>query len=167
MSGNQFFNSVVRSSTHTSPESTCSWENVNPIERKRWRRLKANHRERTRMHDLNRAMDTLRQYIPHSVSHQKLSKIETLRLACNYIAILDRVLNTGHSPTPLEYAQWLSEGMSQPTANLIASNFNVPPRALHAAKRSPPQNCYEPVNTTDSRDYFSAQTNQSNSQFFT
>ncbi|KAI6233776.1 Neurogenic differentiation factor 1 [Aphelenchoides fujianensis] len=117
-----------------SPPSTDA-----PADRKRWRRLKANHRERTRMHDLNRAMDVLRQRVPLAGPHQKLSKIETLRLACNYIAALDRVLHTGHPPGDLEFARLLSAGMSQPTANLIASLFDVPPRVLHAAHQETPQ----------------------------
>lgn len=45
------------------------------------RRQKANYRERNRMHGLNRALDNLRQCVPLTTQHQKLSKIETLRLA--------------------------------------------------------------------------------------
>ena len=50
-------------------------------------RLSINARERRRMHDLNDALDELRQSIPyaHSPSVRKLSKIATLLLAKNYI----------------------------------------------------------------------------------
>ncbi len=50
-------------------------------------RLSINARERRRMHDLNDAMDDLRNVIPyaHSPSVRKLSKIATLLLAKNYI----------------------------------------------------------------------------------
>jgi class B basic helix-loop-helix protein 4/5 len=50
-------------------------------------RLSINARERRRMHDLNDALDDLRQVIPyaHSPSVRKLSKIATLLLAKNYI----------------------------------------------------------------------------------
>lgn len=48
-------------------------------------RLKVNSRERMRMHDLNSAMDALRQVMPyaHSPSVKKLSKMATLLLARN------------------------------------------------------------------------------------
>nr|XP_005995656.1 PREDICTED: oligodendrocyte transcription factor 3-like [Latimeria chalumnae] len=53
-------------------------------------RLKVNSRERKRMHDLNEAMDGLRQVMPYSQgpSVRKLSKIATLMLARNYIMML-------------------------------------------------------------------------------
>ena len=52
------------------------------------RRVKANSRERTRMHGLNNALDALREHVPCYSKTQKLSKIETLRLARNYICAL-------------------------------------------------------------------------------
>ncbi|XP_007902491.1 oligodendrocyte transcription factor 3-like [Callorhinchus milii] len=53
-------------------------------------RLRVNGRERRRMHDLNVAMDGLRQVMPyaHGPSVRKLSKIATLLLARNYILML-------------------------------------------------------------------------------
>ncbi|VDM56689.1 unnamed protein product [Angiostrongylus costaricensis] len=93
--------------------------------KKKQRRLKANGRERQRMHGLNDALDVLRQYVPITMQHQKLSKIETLRLARNYILVLQRMLQTGHQPTPLEYAHQLSVGLSQTTTNLLANLLQV------------------------------------------
>ncbi|VDO61114.1 unnamed protein product [Heligmosomoides polygyrus] len=93
--------------------------------RKKVRRMKANGRERQRMHGLNDALDVLRQYIPITTQHQKLSKIETLRLARNYILALQQILNTGQPPTPLEYAHQLSVGLSQTTTNMLASLLQV------------------------------------------
>uniref|UniRef100_A0AAY4E2R5 BHLH domain-containing protein n=1 Tax=Denticeps clupeoides TaxID=299321 RepID=A0AAY4E2R5_9TELE len=49
------------------------------------RRVKANDRERHRMHNLNSAMDALRSVLPTSPDEGKLTKIETLRFAHNYI----------------------------------------------------------------------------------
>ncbi|KJH53176.1 Helix-loop-helix DNA-binding domain protein [Dictyocaulus viviparus] len=89
--------------------------------KKKIRRLKANGRERQRMHGLNDALDLLRQYVPITAQHQKLSKIETLRLARNYILALQRILYTGRQPTPLEYAHQLSIGLSQTTTNMLAN----------------------------------------------
>lgn len=53
-------------------------------------RLKVNSRERKRMHDLNAALDGLREVMPyaHGPSVRKLSKIATLLLAKNYILML-------------------------------------------------------------------------------
>ncbi|KAM5164868.1 oligodendrocyte transcription factor 3 [Mantella aurantiaca] len=57
-------------------------------------RLKINGRERKRMHDLNLAMDGLREVMPyaHGPSVRKLSKIATLLLARNYILMLSSSL---------------------------------------------------------------------------
>ncbi|CAE1247815.1 BHLHB1_6_7 [Acanthosepion pharaonis] len=57
-------------------------------------RLKINSRERRRMHDLNAALDGLREVMPyaHGPSVRKLSKIATLLLAKNYILMLSSSL---------------------------------------------------------------------------
>ncbi|NXE68570.1 NGN1 protein, partial [Calcarius ornatus] len=52
---------------------------------KRSRRMKANDRERNRMHHLNSALDALRSVLPTFPDDAKLTKIETLRFAHNYI----------------------------------------------------------------------------------
>ncbi|KHJ88259.1 Helix-loop-helix DNA-binding domain protein [Oesophagostomum dentatum] len=104
--------------------------------KKKLRRLKANGRERQRMHGLNDALDVLRQYVPITAQHQKLSKIETLRLAKNYILALQRILQTGRQPTPLEYAHQLSIGLSQTTTNMLANLLQVQPRLLLASSTS-------------------------------
>uniref|UniRef100_A0A3Q2VQF3 Neurogenin 3 n=1 Tax=Haplochromis burtoni TaxID=8153 RepID=A0A3Q2VQF3_HAPBU len=49
------------------------------------RRMKANDRERHRMHNLNSALDALRSILPALPEDAKLTKIETLRFARNYI----------------------------------------------------------------------------------
>lgn len=95
------------------------------------RRVKANARERHRMHSLNAALEQLRTRVPLSnVHHQKLSKIETLRLARNYIAALASILRSEAQPSTLQYGQILSRGLSQTTTNLIASQLQVHPRVL-------------------------------------
>ncbi|CAJ0600568.1 unnamed protein product [Cylicocyclus nassatus] len=105
--------------------------------KKKQRRMKANGRERQRMHGLNDALDVLRQYVPITAQHQKLSKIETLRLAKNYILALQRMLQTGRQPTPLEYAHQLSVGLSQTTTNMLANLLQVQPRLLLTAATVP------------------------------
>uniref|UniRef100_A0A4W3IKQ4 BHLH domain-containing protein n=1 Tax=Callorhinchus milii TaxID=7868 RepID=A0A4W3IKQ4_CALMI len=62
-----------------------------PLKQKSGQSKKINSRERKRMHDLNLAMDALRDimpYAPHGPSVRKLSKIATLLLARNYILML-------------------------------------------------------------------------------
>ncbi|XP_015925593.1 neurogenic differentiation factor 6-A-like [Parasteatoda tepidariorum] len=93
------------------------------------RRCKANARERNRMHSLNAALDKLRDYIPVRSKSQKLSKIETLRLARNYIIALSETLNNDDMNTVL-FARILSRQMSQATSSLIASTFEVPSSSL-------------------------------------
>lgn len=56
------------------------------------RRMKANDRERNRMHNLNSAMDALRSVLPSFPDDAKLTKIETLRFAHNYIWALTETL---------------------------------------------------------------------------
>lgn len=60
---------------------------------KRNRRLKANDRERNRMHMLNEALDRLRCVLPTFPEDTKLTKIETLRFAHSYIYALSEALN--------------------------------------------------------------------------
>lgn len=55
------------------------------LKQRKTRRVKANDRERNRMHSLNDALETLRKVLPSFPDDTKLTKIETLRLANNYI----------------------------------------------------------------------------------
>jgi len=58
---------------------------------KRTRRVKANDRERNRMHNLNKGLERLRKVLP-TLDETKLTKIETLRFAHNYIWALSETL---------------------------------------------------------------------------
>lgn len=60
---------------------------------KKHRRLKANDRERNRMHMLNDALERLRCVLPTYPEDTKLTKIETLRFAHNYIWALNQMLH--------------------------------------------------------------------------
>lgn len=61
---------------------------------KRTRRIKANDRERNRMHTLNEALERLRLALPTFPEDTKLTKIETLRFAHNYIFAMEQLLQT-------------------------------------------------------------------------
>ncbi|RZF46513.1 hypothetical protein LSTR_LSTR009295 [Laodelphax striatellus] len=64
---------------------------------KKHRRMKANDRERNRMHMLNSALDRLRCVLPTFPEDTKLTKIETLRFAHNYIFALSQTLHMVHT----------------------------------------------------------------------
>ncbi|XP_055350327.1 neurogenic differentiation factor 1-like [Paramacrobiotus metropolitanus] len=93
------------------------------------RRNRANHRERQRMHGLNRSLDLLRNACP-LFANQRLSKIDTLRLARNYIKALSQILENGKQPDMLDYARTLTKDLSQGTINLIAGHLQVSPHLL-------------------------------------
>lgn len=80
------------------------------------RRMKANARERNRMHGLNDALESLRKVVPCYSKTQKLSKIETLRLAKNYIWALSEVLRSGKAPDLMSFVQALCKGQCHLTA---------------------------------------------------
>ncbi|XP_061234962.1 helix-loop-helix protein 13-like [Neopsephotus bourkii] len=58
----------------------------------------ANVRERKRMININSAFDQLRSHVPTFPYEKRLSKIDTLRLAIAYIALLGEILLSGCDP---------------------------------------------------------------------
>lgn len=116
-------------------KSTKSPGDQPQVAKTRVRRSNANARERTRMRGLNDALDKLREVLPSVYSwtcdqrigsrDQKLSKIETLRLARNYVAALTEIMSTGHRMESTLFAQFLCQGLSQPTLNIISSQLGV------------------------------------------
>lgn len=63
----------------------------------RARRIEANARERSRVHTISAAFDTLRASIPSYSRNQKLSKLSTIRIASAYILTLSRLLDMDYS----------------------------------------------------------------------
>ncbi|RTG81738.1 uncharacterized protein DC041_0003722, partial [Schistosoma bovis] len=126
------------------------------------RRIRANARERSRMHGLNHALELLRRHVPTFSTTQRLSKIETLRLAKNYIKTLSELLLMNKTPTPLEMALNLTDGLSQNTTNLIANTLQINPRILIQLQRQQSssflhhhheqQQQQQPVNESSSHD---------------
>ncbi|NXI38993.1 BHA15 protein, partial [Galbula dea] len=85
------------SSKMTAARGKHPWSNKD----RHLRRLESNERERQRMHKLNNAFQALREVIPHVRAENKLSKIETLTLAKNYIKSLTSIIlnmSNGHFP---------------------------------------------------------------------
>ncbi|XP_054452317.1 LOW QUALITY PROTEIN: neurogenic differentiation factor 6-B-like [Anoplopoma fimbria] len=99
-------------------------------DRSKVRRNEANARERSRMHGLNDALESLRRVVPCYSKTQKLSKIETLRLAKNYIWALSETLSAGKRPDLLAFVQTLCKGLSQPTTNLVAGCLQLNSRSF-------------------------------------
>lgn len=65
----------------------------------RERRIEANARERTRVHTISAAFDTLRRSIPAYSHNQKLSKLSVLRIACSYIMTLSNIVSGDDAAT--------------------------------------------------------------------
>ncbi|XP_035807242.1 neurogenin-3 [Amphiprion ocellaris] len=89
------------------------------------RRMKANDRERLRMHNLNSALDALRSILPALPEDAKLTKIETLRFARNYIWALTETLRMAdqHGHTP----DYLASDLSSPASVFSAEWDSVSP----------------------------------------
>lgn len=92
---------------------------------KRTRRIKANDRERNRMHTLNDALEKLRLVLPTFPEDTKLTKIETLRFAHNYIFSLVQLLdNDGSIKFDMEKLQSLTLSGERMTKELFELLFN-------------------------------------------
>ncbi|KAL9925379.1 protein atonal homolog 8 [Glossina fuscipes] len=68
----------------------------------RERRIEANARERSRVHTISAAYETLRRSVPSYSSNQKLSKLSVLRVACSYILTLSRMAGYDYSKDQCE-----------------------------------------------------------------
>ncbi|XP_040197949.1 neurogenin-1 [Rana temporaria] len=83
---------------------------------KKTRRVKANDRERGRMHNLNSALDELRGILPCFPDDTKLTKIETLRLAHNYIWALSETLRLADQCKDKQEKDMVHPGYMSPSA---------------------------------------------------
>lgn len=96
-----------------SPSSYCIDDDLQQ------QRVMANVRERQRTQSLNEAFASLRQIIP-TLPSDKLSKIQTLKLACSYIQMLYEILNE-NTETPMVKTE-LDANSSWTTATANAAN---------------------------------------------
>ncbi|XP_048864342.1 achaete-scute homolog 4-like [Brienomyrus brachyistius] len=81
---------------------------------------KRNERERQRVRCVNEGYARLREHLPQEFEDKRLSKVETLRAAINYIKHLQRVLELHVSDA--------KDGLRSP------GNVRSPPRVLHQAE---------------------------------
>lgn len=77
---------VAKTNKQSSQQAQRNYKNMT-----RERRIEANARERTRVHTISAAFDTLRSSIPAYSHNQKLSKLSVLRIACSYIVTLSKL----------------------------------------------------------------------------
>ena len=113
---------------------------------KRTRRVKANDRERNRMHNLNSALDQLRTVLPQNTEDAKLTKIETLRFAHNYIWTLSEMLKMIEmqdkmQQQPLNLAQMGIAAMAAARAGNALPNLSNMQAMLNACQQ---QNQHQP-----------------------
>lgn len=111
-------------------------------------RLKINSRERRRMHDLNSALDGLREVMPyaHGPSVRKLSKIATLLLAKNYILMLNNSLEEMKKLVSDIYQTHPNRPRAPPVAHIHHSHHLPAP---HLSPLSPMPQIQHPVHTTE------------------
>lgn len=94
----------LQNHSETSQDASTSSQSVRPSQQRNYknmtreRRIEANARERTRVHTISAAFDTLRKSIPSYSNTQKLSKLSVLRVACSYILTLSRIVGDDYSP---------------------------------------------------------------------
>ncbi|XP_051938011.1 oligodendrocyte transcription factor 2 [Hippocampus zosterae] len=110
-------------------------------------RLKINSRERKRMHDLNVAMDGLREVMPyaHGPSVRKLSKIATLLLARNYILMLSSSLDEMKRLLADVYGAGAGASASAAAAAAAAAHHPALTHAHPAALAAGPHGVHHPL----------------------
>nr|XP_033811529.1 neurogenin-2 [Geotrypetes seraphini]XP_033811539.1 neurogenin-2 [Geotrypetes seraphini] len=132
------------------PRGPKNSENVQRI--KKSRRVKANNRERNRMHNLNSALDSLREVLPTFPEDAKLTKIETLRFAHNYIWALSETLRLADQLSGLPASLLPPGGFLQDTM-LSPGSADSPPSSSAwscTASPSPSYSTLSPASPTSS-----------------
>ncbi|CAO1381708.1 unnamed protein product [Diamesa serratosioi] len=114
------------------------------IKIRKYRRVKANDRERNRMHGLNEALERLRIILPTFPEDTKLTKIETLRFAHNYIFALVQLLQSnGTIKFDLEKLQSVTLSGEKITKELFDILFNDTTSYYRYQSNEVPNNCYD------------------------
>lgn len=83
-----------------------------------------NERERNRVKQVNMGFQTLRQHVPNGAANKKMSKVETLRSAVEYIRALQRLLDE-HDAVSAAFRC----GVSSPTVSSACSAGPESPRS--------------------------------------
>ncbi|CAB3409897.1 unnamed protein product [Caenorhabditis bovis] len=134
----------------------CRKRSPATIERaKMIRRDKANARERRRMNSLNDALEHLRTILPALPDEPKMTKIETLRKAQQYIATLSYQLSCGDpSSSPESMQQYPCDGINCGCCSTSVSLSSTP---FQSPCFPPPTNQYSSQSNYNYSNYYSPQ----------
>lgn len=97
-------------------------------------RLAANMRERRRMTSLNTAFEKLKETIPIFPYEKKLSRIQTLRLAIDYIEFMGSIL---HQPTTASSDCNPQQSVEQGNSSCMNTSAGQSPDSSNSAHLSP------------------------------
>jgi len=99
-----------------------------------------NERERNRVKQVNMGFQTLRQHVPNGAANKKMSKVETLRSAVEYIRALQQLLDE-HDAVSAAFQC----GLPSPT---ISNSYSADPESPHSTYSSD-EGGYEPLSSEE------------------
>ncbi|CAG5958242.1 unnamed protein product [Menidia menidia] len=99
-----------------------------------------NERERNRVKQVNMGFQTLRQHVPNGAANKKMSKVETLRSAVEYIRALQQLLDE-HDAVSAAFQC----GLPSPT---LSHSYSADPESPHSAYSSD-EGGYEPLSSEE------------------
>ncbi|KAM8860998.1 achaete-scute homolog 1b [Synchiropus picturatus] len=99
-----------------------------------------NERERNRVKQVNMGFQTLRQHVPNGAANKKMSKVETLRSAVEYIRALQQLLDE-HDAVSAAFQC----GLPSPT---LSNTCSADPESPHSAYSSD-EGGYEPLSSEE------------------
>ncbi|XP_037622026.1 achaete-scute homolog 1b [Sebastes umbrosus] len=101
-----------------------------------------NERERNRVKQVNMGFQTLRQHVPNGAANKKMSKVETLRSAVEYIRALQQLLDE-HDAVSAAFQCGLP-----PSPTLSNSCYSADPESPHSTYSSD-EGSYEPLSSEE------------------
>lgn len=99
-----------------------------------------NERERNRVKQVNMGFQTLRQHVPNGAANKKMSKVETLRSAVEYIRALQQLLDE-HDAVSAAFQC----GLPSPT---LSNSYSADPESPHSTYSSD-EGSYEPLSSEE------------------
>lgn len=99
-----------------------------------------NERERNRVKQVNMGFQTLRQHVPNGAANKKMSKVETLRSAVEYIRALQQLLDE-HDAISAAFQC----GVPSPT---LSNSYSADPESPHSSYSSD-DGSYEPLSSEE------------------
>ncbi|XP_028306498.1 achaete-scute homolog 1b isoform X2 [Gouania willdenowi] len=99
-----------------------------------------NERERNRVKQVNMGFQTLRQHVPNGAANKKMSKVETLRSAVEYIRALQQLLDE-HDAVSAAFQC----GLPSPT---LSNSYSADPESPHSTYSSD-EGGYEPLSSEE------------------